>query len=105
MLHWRARAIIPAKLPLFLMRAHFMLSVAVGKETHDNGPLLKLHALRSEVVVGSSYRTTTSKLVLHVVVFSLRLLTTTREALESHYGIPQNQGHFACKGDAWTPKH
>jgi hypothetical protein len=32
-------------------RAHLMLSVAVGKETHDNGPLLKLPVLYSEVVV------------------------------------------------------
>ncbi len=32
----------------------------------------------SEVVVFGSYRTTTSTLVLHVVVFSLRFFTTTR---------------------------
>jgi hypothetical protein len=34
------------------MRAYLMLSVAVGKKTHDNSPLLELPVLRSEVVVG-----------------------------------------------------
>ncbi len=42
------------------------------------GVFLERPALRSEVVVFGSYRTTTSTLVLHVVVFSLRFFTTTR---------------------------